>query len=67
MNPDKIREIDESLAALGWRYNAEAERFETAPQRDGDWAYVDWEDVLAALPHLSLNDLIAYDAARQGR
>ena len=65
MTPDEIRQIDQSLDALGWRYNATAERFETLPQRDGDWAYVDWEDVLAALPYLSLGELQEYAEGKE--
>jgi hypothetical protein len=65
MTADEIRQIDQLLDAYGWRYNVGAERFETAPRLDGDWYYVDWEDVLAALPQLSLSDLQAYEEAKR--
>jgi hypothetical protein len=67
MTADEFSKIDELLNAYGWRYNVSAERFETAPRPDGDWYYVDWEDVLAALPQLSLSDLQSYEQAKQGR
>jgi hypothetical protein len=62
MTADEVRQIDDALSALGWQYNPGAARFETAPQRDGDWAYVDWTEVLDALPCLSFGELQAYEA-----
>ena len=63
MTNDDVREIDEHLAQLGWRYNVAAERFETV--RGG--REFDMHDVLVAMPHLSLNDLESYIDQKTGR
>ena len=56
-----VREIDDTLASLGWRYNVQAERFETVPTPDAVAREVDWTEVLVAMPDLSLNGLAAYE------
>jgi hypothetical protein len=49
MNDERIREIDDHLAQLRWRYNVAVARFETAPTADADAGEVDWTDVLVAM------------------
>ena len=67
MNDSDAREIDDSLASIGCRYNVAAERFETVPTADADAREVDSTEVLVAMPDLSLNHLQAYEEAKQRR
>ena len=60
MTEHAVREIDEQLSAFGWTYNPASERFENR-----DAQPVEWEDVLIAVPDLSVNDLVSYEGLKQ--
>ena len=60
MTEHAVREIDEQLKGFGWTYNAASERFETR-----DAQPVDWEDIVVAVPELSLNELMSYEERKQ--
>ena len=60
MTADEVREIDEQLNGFGWTYNAASERFESR-----DAQPLEWEDIIVAVPDLSLNDLMSYEELKQ--
>ena len=65
MTDDQVTELDEQLRECGLTYNARAELFQTIPRADADAEPVEWQDVMFAVPDLSLNMLAAYEEAKQ--
>ena len=62
MSADEAKDMKARLASIGWRLNAETELFE-----DKKGEPVPWEDILVAMPHLSLNDLDSFSDHMTGR
>ena len=65
MTEHEVRELDEQLKECGLTYNERSELFQTVPRADGDPEQVEWEDVMFAVPDLSLNGLAAYEERKQ--
>ena len=65
MTEHEVREIDEQLKECGLTYNPRSELFQTVPRADAEPEPVEWEDVLFAVPDLSLNGLVAYEETKQ--
>ena len=65
MTADEVRELDEQLTECGLTYNARSELFQTVPRADAEPEPVEWEDVIFAVPDLSLNGLAAYEERKQ--
>jgi hypothetical protein len=61
MTDERYREIDEQIESLGWAYNRQSELFETVRRANADPSPVDWQNLLVALPDLSLNELMDYE------
>ena len=56
MTRERFKEIDECFAQIGWRYNVGDELL-----LDKRGKPVPWEDVMVAMPDMSLNDLEQYE------
>ena len=65
MTDHEVREIDEQLTECGLTYNTRSELFQTIPRADAAAEPVEWEDVMFAVPDLSLNSLAAYEERKQ--
>jgi hypothetical protein len=61
MTDDQVSDIDARLTSFGWHYNAASEVF----QATADDSLVEWIDVIAAMPDLSLNELQAFEDRKQ--
>jgi hypothetical protein len=61
----QTRQIDEQINAFGWTYNPRSEQFETMPKGSAAPSPVAWEDIIVAVPDLSLNALMEYEERKQ--
>ena len=60
MTNEQVDEIDDFLRSIGWSYDPQSEEFV-----GDDEQQVEWYDVLAEMPDLSLNQLEAYCDRKQ--
>ena len=65
MTEHEVQELDEQLKECGLTYNARSELFQTVPRANAEPELVEWEDVVFAVPDLSLNMLAAYEEQKQ--
>jgi|GEM_PF-4759044 len=61
MTDSEFRELDEAIDHAGFAYNVGTETWLTKATADSDAQPVEWHDVIAWLPYLSLNDLELYE------
>ena len=67
MTDDRLQKIDHNLEQNNLTYNAAAQQFETAmsqPLGSAPFA-LDWEDVIIALPDLSVNEMLTYQQQKR--
>ena len=65
MTEHEVRELDEQLRECGLTYNPRSELFQTVPRPDADAELVDRQDVMFAVPDLSLSMLATYEDRKQ--
>jgi hypothetical protein len=65
MTNDEIREIDEVLEANGVRYDPKATLFLSVGRPEHDPVAIEWHEVLVLLGDMDVNQLTAYEAAKQ--